>query len=149
MTDWKLCSVVRVPTFALLVSCKKETQSGAASADGYRSPELASVPEEKFSPWMSKADQQIVYDGLAKGTYFAVVEGRCNGGFQQFRHVTESYPENEFTEWGVFWGLSPEEFYQIDLNMQRKGFVRKTLQVFEDGTGEAFHQGLWILPVKK
>lgn len=142
-------SVVGVAALALLVSCKKESLGGAAESSGYRSPDLSSVPEGNFSDWMSKADQQLAYDGLKKGKYFSSLEGRSNGGFHQYRHVAKTFPVKESSEWGVFWGLSSDEFYQIDLKMQRQGFKRKSLQVFEDGSGQAFHQGVWVLPAKK
>ena len=100
----------------------------------------------EYSEWMSKADQQVAYEQRKEGMFFAYTEGRNNGGFHQYRHVMKKFTGTKYTEFAVFWGLSGDEFYQIDLNMQKKGFERANLQVFEDGTGEAFHQALWLLP---
>ena len=100
--------------------------------------------EGEFSEWMSKADQQIAYDSRDKNTYFAYTEGRSQGGFQQFRHVIKPLPVETHSEWGVYWGLGTEEFYVVDLKLQRAGFERHNLQVFENGAGEAFHQATWL-----
>lgn len=103
-------------------------------------------PDGDFSSWMSKADQQIAYEERDDGMYFAYTEGRNNGGFHQYRHVMRKFTGEKHREFAVFWGLSETEFYQIDLNMRKKGFVRENLQVFEDGSGKAYHQALWLLP---
>jgi hypothetical protein len=124
-----------------LSSCKNAPQS---SAKTYSETSGESFKEGEFSPWMSKADQQVAYDGREEGTYFAYIEGRCEGGFQQFRHVVKREPKETYSLWGVYWGLSATEFYQVDLKLQREGFTRSNLQVFEDGTGAAFHQAVWV-----
>ena len=102
--------------------------------------------EDEFSPWMSKADQQIAYEGLEEGYYFAHTEGRNNGGYHQYRHVHRKFPSDQYTEWGVFWGLTVDEFYKVDLKMQQEGFTRVSLQVFEDSAGKAYHQAVWLQP---
>jgi hypothetical protein len=95
---------------------------------------------------MAKADQQLAYERRAEGSYFAFTEGRCNGGLLEFRHVAREFPAERFREFGVFWGLNAAEFYRIDLEMQKNGFVRANLQVFEDGAGNSHHQAVWLLP---
>lgn len=137
----------------LMVSCTKNGGGAGAATNevmssGYSSLKDGEFSESDFSPWMSKADQQVVYDGRADGTYFAYVEGRNNGGFHQYRHVLQKFDASANKEWGVFWGLTTEEFYQIDLKMQKRGFTRAYLQVFEDATGKSYHQGVWLLPAK-
>lgn len=100
--------------------------------------------ESDFSKWMSKADQQIAYEGRDKKKYFAFTEGRSQGGFHQYRHVLRPLPTDTHSEWAVYWGLSSEEFYAVDLKLQKAGFVRTHLQVFEDGSGKAFSQAVWL-----
>ena len=62
--------------------------------------------------------------------------------------MLQKFDAVKYKEWGVFWGLTPEEFYQIDLKMQKAGYVREYLQVFEDATGKAYHQGVWLRPAE-
>lgn len=133
----------------LSVSCGEKT-SPASSNESDMSSGYCSLTkpfkESEFSEWMSKADQQVAYEQRKEGMYFAYTEGRNNGGFHQYRHVTKKFTGAKHSEFAVFWGLSEDEFYQIDLNMRKKGFERSNLQVFEDGTGKAYHQVLWLLP---
>ena len=113
---------------------------------GYSNIEADAFAADDFSPWMSKADLQLVFDALKQGDHFAYVEGRNNGGFHQYRHVTLAFTGPEHSEWGAFWGLTQEQFYKVDLKMLKSGYIRKHLQVFEDGAGYAHHQGLWLKP---
>ena len=132
-----------VPALILLCclpSCKEAPDSSARSKS-YSETSGEEFKEGDFSAWMSKADQQMAYDGRKEGTFFAYTEGRCEGGLQQFRHVLKPLPAD--TQWGVYWGLSASEFYKVDLKLQRDGFVRGNLQVFDDGTGAAYHQAVW------
>lgn len=143
-----LTSVV-VAVAGLLASCGERepgTRAGTGGGTAGYSSLVEPVAESEFSPWMSKADQQVVYEGRKEGTYFAYTEGRNNGGFLQFRHVLKEFKGEEHTEWAVFWGLSEDEFYQLELGMRNKGFAREHLQVFEDSSGKAYHQVLWLLP---
>ena len=123
----------------LLSSCKDGAESAARN---YSETSGQTFSESEFSPWMSKADQQIAYDAREEGTYFAHTEGRCHGGLQQYRHVVKPLPAD--SQWGVYWGLSAAEFYQVDLKLQRDGYTRRSLQVFQDGTGAAYHQAVWM-----
>lgn len=129
-----------------LSSCSKSEESASAgsSAKSYSDVSGKSFKGGEFSPWMSKADQQIAYGSLRKGTYFAYTEGRSEGGLQQYRHVIKSLKKDDSSKYAAYWGLSSNEFYQVDLKLQREGFTRSNLQVFEDGTGAAFHQALWV-----
>ena len=72
----------------MLISCSDENASSGEAPktmmnSGYSSLKGGEFSESDFSPWMSKADQQVVYDNREDGTYFAFVEGRNNGGFHQ------------------------------------------------------------------
>jgi hypothetical protein len=122
-----------------LSSCKDAPESAAKT---YSESSGEKFNEGDFSRWMSKADQQIAYEVRKEGTYFAYTEGRCEGGLQQYRHVLKPLPAD--SQWGVYWGLSASEFYQVDLKLQRDGYKRRNLQVFVDDTGAAFHQAVWM-----
>jgi len=124
-----------------LSSCKKPPEP---VEHGYSETSGDTFTVVEFSPWMSKADQKIAYESRDEGTYFAYTEGRSEGGFQQFRHVVKPLPAESKSQWGAYWGLSATEFYQVDLKLQREGFTRRNLQVFEDGSGAAFHQAVWL-----
>lgn len=135
--------------FCTLSSCKQESSEVSApkvleSKEPYSETSGQIYTESEFSQWMSKADQQIAYEKRDPKTYFAYTEGRSEAGFQQFRHVVRPLPVETHSEWGVYWGLSHEEFYLIDLKLQKAGFERENLQVFEDGTGNAFYQSVWL-----
>ena len=115
-------------------------------SEGYCDVEAGAFEENDFSPWISRADLQIVFDDLKKGDYFAYVEGRNNGGFQQYRHVTKKFVEDEYVDWAIFWALTQDQFYKVDLKMGKSGYVRLRMQVFEDSAGVAYHQVLWVKP---
>lgn len=128
------------------VSCVRNKESDDAAEAGYSSVKSGSFAAKDFSVWMSKADQQKAYEDRPEGSFFVYTEGRDNGGFHEYRHVVRPFPTDKYEEWGVFWGLTTEEFYQIDLKMIRAGFVRENVQVFRDATGKAYHQSLWLKP---
>lgn len=130
----------------LTISCKPSAAPEKAEASGFKSIKEGSYAESDFSDWMSKAGLQNVYEKRAAGTYFAYVEGRNNGGLQEFRFVSKPFTGEKYTEFAVFWGLSSDEFYQVDLKMLRSGFIRGNTQVFVDGTGKAYHQVIWLKP---
>lgn len=130
----------------LTISCKPSAAPEKAEAAGFKSIKDGSFAESDFSEWLSKANLQTVYEKRAPGTYFAFVEGRNNGGLQEYRHVTRPFTGDKYSEFAVFWGLSGDEFYQVDLKMLRGGFIRGNTQVFVDGTGKAFHQVVWLKP---
>ena len=131
-------------------SCGRETKAESdPGSKGFRSPSSLSFGESEFSPWMSKAQQQIAQDNKPATHYFAYTEGRNHGGLQEYRHVLKPFPKDKFAEWAVYWGLSSNEFYQLELKMLRAGFVRESLQVYTDSQGAAFHQVVWLRPLPK
>jgi len=139
--------------FALVLVCSgafackgKEDKQSAAAKAGYRDQGSKSYTDADFSEWMSKAEQQVAHDAKAAGTYFAYTEGRNEGGFNQYRHAMAVFPKDKYLEWGVFWGLSPTEFYDLELKMLKDGFIRENLQVFTDSQGLAMHQVVWVKP---
>ena len=126
------------------VSCKKTGE--ISTGKNYKNIKTATFSEADFSAWMTKAEQQVQYDTKPADHYFAYVEGRNEGGLNQYRHVMSKFPADRYAEWSVYWGLSTEEFYQVELRMLRGGFVRESLQVFTDTRGMAFHQAVWLKP---
>ena len=133
-----------------LTSCGRDADGeSSGGSKGFRSPSTLSFGESEFSPWMTKAQQQIAQDNKPATHYFAYTEGRNNGGLQEYRHVLKPFPKDKFAEWGVYWGLSSNEFYQIELKMLRGGFVRESLQVYTDAQGAAVHQAVWLRPLSK
>lgn len=133
-----------------LVSCGRDSGSQAGGdSGGFKSPSSLTFGEKDFSPWMTKAQQQIAQDTKPATHYFAYTEGRNNGGLQEYRHVLKPFPKDKFAEWAVYWGLSANEFYQLELKMLRGGFVRESLQVYTDSQGVALHQVVWLRPLPK
>lgn len=132
-------------------SCNKISgkADGGGSAASYSSVPAGTYADGDFSKWMSKADQQLAYEKRGEGKYFAYTEGRNNGGFLEYRHVVKPIPKEKIDEWGIFWGLDEDKFYEIDLKMQRSGFIRESVQVFHDNTGVAYHQAIWVKPKAK
>jgi hypothetical protein len=138
----------RIPLILLLClsssACNPKSENSPPS--GYRDYGSAKYEEKDFSAWMSKAEQKTAYDAKSPGSYFSYTEGRNNSGFNQYRQVKATFPQEKFTEWGVFWGLTADEFYQLELKMLASGFVRQNLQVFTDSQGLALHQVVWLKP---
>ena len=125
-------------------SCNHKNEAPAAASATFKSPNTAAFVENEFSAWMTKAEQQVIYENKPAGQYFAYTEGRNLGGLNQYRHILRPSPLDKYSEWAVFWGLSTDEFYQLDLKMLRAGYGREHLQVFMDGQGVAFHQAVWL-----
>ncbi len=127
-------------------SCNNKTRNEvpSAAAATFKSSGATVYRDDEFSPWMTKAEQQVIYDNKPAGQYFADTEGRNLGGLNQYRHVLRPFPQDKFTEWAVYWGLNAEEFYQLDLKLLRAGYTREHLQVFVDRQGVAFHQAVWL-----
>lgn len=124
----------------LCCSCEKKE----APATSYKEIKSGSYSESDFSAWMTKAEQQVAHEAKPQDQYFAYVEGRNNGGLNQYRHVKRPFPADRYNMWSVYWGLSSEEFYKIELQMLRDGYVRENLQVFVDSNGSAMHQAVWL-----
>ena len=125
-------------------SCDRKTASPATATAAFKSSNAAACREDEFSAWMTKAEQQVIHETKPAGHYFADVEGRNIGGLNQYRHVLRPFPQDKYSEWAVYWGLSAEEFYQLELKMLRSGYSREHLQVFVDAQGVAFHQAVWL-----
>ncbi len=144
MKNFKWMMVIALGGLSL--SCGEQRDSSKASGTGYSSEKEGRYADKEFSAWMSKADMQIAYDKRAEGTFFVYAKGRSNGGFHEYRYVSQAFPKEKFSEWASFWGMTPDEFYQMDVKMQRLGFQRTNVQVFEDKAGNAFYQSLWMKP---
>lgn len=128
-------------------SCKQQESSGQAAPhvpSSYKEVKVGSFTEADFSPWMTKAEQQIAHETKTSDHFYLYVEGRNNGGLNQYRHVLRKFPIDDYKLWSVYWGLSAEEFYQVDLKMLRDGFTRANLQVFTDSEGRPIHQCVWL-----
>jgi len=125
-------------------SCNHKNESPHAAAMTFNRADAPAFREDEFSPWMTKAEQQVIYENTPTGRYFAYTEGRNLGGLNQYRHVLRPTPQEKYSEWAVFWGLSADDFYQLELKMLRTGYARERLQVFVDGQGVAFHQAVWL-----
>jgi hypothetical protein len=138
---------------ALGLGCDSKYMSAGGSSrmavSGFEEIKDTVFDDTEYSGWMSKADQQVAYDARAEGTYFAHIEGRSNGGFHQYRHVLKPFQADQYDEWAVYWGLTTDEFYQIDLKMLRSGSIRQNMQVFVDAEGKAYHQAVWLKPKTK
>jgi hypothetical protein len=130
---------------AAVVSCKPSTNATERGAGGdYQSYAKEAASENDFTPWMSKAQVQVEYEKPREGKYFSLIEGRDNGGLSEYRYVLKPFPGTKYSQWAVFWGLSADEFYQVDLKMLRSGFVRDHTQVFRDAAGKSHHQVVWL-----
>ncbi|MEP2774824.1 MAG: hypothetical protein ABJQ29_14695 [Luteolibacter sp.] len=144
MKTWVQMAAVTAGMTALM-SCDQQTHAVVDTPpSGFADLSGGKYDDKDFSEWMTKADQQMIYDKRAEGTYFAYTEGRSNGGLHQYRHVLKEIPKETTSEWGVYWGLDSKEFFQVDLKLQKSGFKRESLQVFEDGDGAAYHQAVWL-----
>jgi len=125
-------------------SCNPKSDSPHPASIAFKSSGAAAFREDEFSDWMTKAEQQVSYEKTPPGHYFAYTEGRNCGGLNQYRHILRPAPLDQFSEWAVYWGLSADEFYQLDLKLLKTGYARQHLQVFMDGQGAAFHQAVWL-----
>lgn len=140
-------AVAAVAAAGFGVSCKslRGDSPKAGDAGGYQSYKSGEFADADFSGWMSKAEAQIHHEKPKNGDYFAVIEGRDNGGLNEYRYVQKPFPTDKYSQWAVFWGLSPDEFYRVDLKMLRSGFTRDHTQVFHDATGKSYHQAVWLM----
>ncbi|MEN9974909.1 MAG: hypothetical protein RLZZ282_915 [Verrucomicrobiota bacterium] len=132
----------------LSFSCDGKKPAEVRTSSGYSTENNGDYTTQDFSAWMSKGDMQFAYEKRKPGTFFIYVEGRNHGGFHQYRFVSRPFPKEKFSEWSSFWGMTSEAFYQLDIKMLRAGFERSNLQVFEDATGQAFYQSLWMKPTR-
>ena len=130
----------------LCAACHHEDTPAAAASSPLTRSNTPDYRDADFSAWMTKAEQQVIFENKPEGDYFAYTEGRNSAGLNQYRHVLRHVPQGKYSEWAAFWGLNAEDFYQLDLKMLRAGFVRSHLQVFVDTQGVAFHQAVWLQP---
>lgn len=129
----------------LLASCDKQPPPPVS---GFKFTS-ADYQDGDFSQWMTESDQQMAFDAKDQGTYFAYTEGRNNGGLNQYRFVLKPIPKERASEWGAYWGLTPDEFDKVDLQMLKMGYIRDNLQVFEGSEGFSKHQAVWLKPIVK
>ncbi|KAB2642095.1 MAG: LysM peptidoglycan-binding domain-containing protein [Verrucomicrobia bacterium] len=143
-------------TFACLASsCSKHSSGAAASAPtaaagpvaNYCLPASTVWSEEEYTQWMTRAELQFFQEQLAAGQYFAHVEGRNNAGLCEYRAVRKPLPVEQYVEAAVFWGLGDKDVFDTELRLLRAGFVRKSMQVFVDASGQALHQLVWLQAV--
>ncbi len=139
-----------IATFAT-VSCEQpSTVSSAAKAPEDKQGYSFSAPswkESEYTAWMTRAELQYRQEMAEEGKYFAYVEGRNNRGVSEFRAVEKDFPEDEFTQWAVFWGIDDKELFDWELRLLKGGFERESMQVFFDSLGNPVHQIVWLRPV--
>lgn len=123
-----------------VVSCDSRN-SGGGSGSGEISKKWK---EDDFTPWMSRAELQVMQENHPEGQYFTYVEGRVNGGLAEYRAVSKAFESDLYSHWAVFWGLDENELFQQELKLLNAGFAKKERQVFLDSTGKALHQMVWI-----
>jgi hypothetical protein len=136
-------------------SCNKQaartTDAAPATAamptTGYCLPASTAWATDDFTQWMTRAELQNFQAQAPKDQFFAHVEGRNNGGLNEYRAVRKLLPTEQYSEAAVFWSLDDKDLYQTELRLLRAGFVRKSMQVFIDASGTALHQLVWLKPL--
>lgn len=129
--------------FAFLNSCDKAPEIEKTSQK-----EVAALPDDaRFSPWLSKAELQFKMEQLPADEFFSVIQGRCEKGLNQYRAISEKFPQNQYREWAVFWGLTEKELFEYEITLLRLGFVRHKTQVFTDSSGVALSQLIMLCPL--
>lgn len=134
-------SIPILSLIVLLTSCEKQSPP----ASGFKFTHV-DYQNSDFSEWMTESDQQMAFDSKSNDSYFAYTEGRNNGGLNQYRFVLKPIPKERASEWAAFWGLTPDEFDKVDLQMLKNGFVRDNLQVFQGSDGISKQQAVWLKP---
>ena len=141
--------------FACLVASCNERKSHVAAAGstavdspaaGYCLPASTAWAEEEYTQWMTRAELQYFQEQPPQGQYFAHVEGRNNAGLCEYRAVRRPLPTEQYVEAAVFWSLPDKDAFETELRLLRAGFVRKSMQVFVDASGNALHQIVWLRP---
>lgn len=100
--------------------------------------------EEEFTPWMSRAELQMCQSNAPEDQYFAHVEGRDNHGRPEYRAVLKRFPEDQFDQWAVFWGIDEDELYDWELRLLKAGFFRSSMQAFRDAENKVNYQIVWL-----
>jgi LysM repeat protein len=133
----------------LFASCGKPDDTGSADAKtppaGYTTPG-SSWAEPDFTAWMSRAELQYLQEKNPADQYFAHVEGRTHQGRIEYRAVVRPFSADQFDQWAVFWGINEAELFDWELRLLRTGFSRKDMQSFQDSTGKALYQIVWLKP---
>ncbi|MEI6655873.1 MAG: LysM peptidoglycan-binding domain-containing protein [Verrucomicrobiota bacterium] len=129
----------------------KAAAAGATAAvkpaPGYCLPASSMWAEEEYTQWMTRAELQYFHDQTPSGQYFAHIEGRNNGGLNEYRSVRKPLLTEQYAKSAAFWGLTDKELYDCELRLLRSGFVRKSMQAFVDASGTALYQLVWLKPV--
>lgn len=134
-------------TFGLsffLISCDQNEKTDGQEPATPTTTELAR--EAEFSPWMSRAELQVISERLSDNESFSSVEGRLSDKGNQYRAIIASSDQDPSSSSRSLWGLSAAELYVQELILLRLGFVRSESQVFTDSTGQAIHQLVMVLP---
>lgn len=122
------------------------TAAAPAPAAGYCLPVSTAWAEEEYTQWMTRAELQFFQDQTPPGQYFVHVEGRNHAGLSEYRAVRKPLPADQYAEAAVFWGLSEKDTFDNELRLLRAGYVRKSMQVYVDASGNALHQIVWVRP---
>jgi LysM repeat protein len=129
----------------LIASCERKYEP---HADSHFAPEPVLTESiwanSAFTPWMSRAELQHLQETNPSDQYFAHVEGRYLEGNIQYRAVVKPFSADQYDQWAVFWGINEAELFDWELRLLKAGFARKDAQVFEDSTGKALHQIVWL-----
>ncbi len=149
-----LAPLVLFALACLAASCN-ERQSHKAVAPaaaakpppGYCLPASSMWAEDEYTQWMTRAELQYFHDQTPADQHFAHVEGRNNGGLNEYRAVRKPLPAEQYVKCAAFWGLTDKELYDCELRLLRSGFVRKSMQAFVDASGTALYQLVWLRPV--
>jgi LysM repeat protein len=143
-------------SFACLATACREQPARTADAEpitaakpaaGYCLPASTAWAEDDFTQWMTRAELLHFQGQAPSGQYFSHVEGRNNGGLNEYRAVRQPLPTEQYAEAAVFWSLDEKELFDTELRLLRNGFVRKSMQVFVDASGTALHQIVWLKPL--
>lgn len=97
-----------------------------------------------FGDWQSKAELQILLEGLEPGQFFSVIEGEYDKGMHRYRAVVQPFADQRYDMWATYWGLNEEEFYKTELMLFHKGFQRQHLQIYQDETKRPFYQMVYV-----
>jgi LysM repeat protein len=140
-----------IGSFGLLfASCGKSGDAGNGADSktppaGYVTPG-STWAESDFTAWMSRAELQYLQEKNPADRYFAHVEGRTHGGRIEYRAAVRPFSADQFDQWAVFWGINEAELFDWELRLLRTGFSRKDMQSFQDSTGKALYQIVWLKP---
>jgi hypothetical protein len=137
-----------VPSCGKRITPKPDAKPATTvTGPGYCLPASSLWPEEEYTQWMTRAELQYFQEKISADQYFAHVEGRNNGGLNEYRAVRKALPADQHAKGAVYWGISDKELFDNELRLLRTGFVRKSMQVFVDASGNAMHQCVWLKPI--